>query len=224
MLLDIITKGDHRGNMTGLVKLWHLTAGLVTEVSSVATMCASVFHGCNEIVPIWTKAPPSPSTPPRWSLERRSRSLFALIQQNLDQKKRKKKWLKSYIENFFFNLKKVFLKLLFKNSTVQNILKKKKKLCVNFSLLYKIGSSPEPCVVFRVSVSPNCPLIEAGEVYLALNTLVGPISSLQWRMASSRARTYALNGPLRWCISKKTATTTRKKKNGQIGQIRHNLL
>lgn len=38
---------------------------------------------------------------------------------------------------------------------------------------------PEPCVVFRVSVSPNCALMEAGEVYLALNTLVGPISSLQ---------------------------------------------
>lgn len=89
---------------------------------------------------------------------------------------------------------------------------------MNFSLLYKIGSSPEPCVVFRVSVSPNCPLIEAGEVYLALNTLVGPISSLQWRMASSRARTYALIGPLRWCISKTPATTTRKKKNNRTNQ------
>lgn len=68
-------------------------------------------------------------------------------------------------------------------------------------------SLPEPCVVFRVSVSPNCPLIEAGEVYLALNTLVGPISSLQWRMASSRARTYALIGPLRPCINKKKKTS-----------------
>ncbi len=38
---------------------------------------------------------------------------------------------------------------------------------------------PEPCVVFRVSVSPNWALMEAGDVYLALNTLVGPISSLQ---------------------------------------------
>lgn len=52
--------------------------------------------------------------------------------------------------------------------------------CVFSSLLlFMIPFLPEPCVVFRVSVSPNCPLIEAGEVYRALNTLVGPISSLQ---------------------------------------------
>lgn len=55
---------------------------------------------------------------------------------------------------------------------------------------------PEPWVVFRVSVSPNWPLIDAGEVYRALNTLVGPISSLQWRMASSLAKMYARIGPL----------------------------
>jgi len=48
---------------------------------------------------------------------------------------------------------------------------------------------PEPWVVFRVSVRPKRALMVAGEVYLARNTLVGPISSLQWRMASSLART-----------------------------------
>lgn len=57
-------------------------------------------------------------------------------------------------------------------------------------------SLPEPWVVFLVSVSPNWPLMEAGEVYRALNTLVGPITSLQWRTASSLAKTYARIGPL----------------------------
>lgn len=78
---------------------------------------------------------------------------------------------------------------------------------------------PDPCVVFRVSVSPNCPLMEAGEVYLARNTLVGPISSLQWRMASSLARTYALIGPLSGGINK-----NKKKKIKKLTQISHNLL
>lgn len=51
--------------------------------------------------------------------------------------------------------------------------------------------------MFLVSVSPNWPLMEAGELNLALNTLVGPISSLQWLMASSLAKMYARIGPLR---------------------------
>lgn len=55
---------------------------------------------------------------------------------------------------------------------------------------------PEPWVVFRVSVSPNWALMEEGEVYLALNTLVGPIISLQWCMASSLAKMYARKEPL----------------------------
>lgn len=54
-----------------------------TEVNSGATLCASVFHGHNKIVLIWTTAPPSPSTPLHWSLGRRSWSLFGPIQQNL---------------------------------------------------------------------------------------------------------------------------------------------
>lgn len=73
-------------------------------------------------------------------------------------------------------------------------------------LFFTIHFVPEPCVVFRVSVSPNCPLMEAGEVCLALNTLVGPMSSLQWRMASSLARTYALIGPLRRGMKTKVDT------------------
>lgn len=79
-----------------------------------------------------------------------------------------------------------------------------KKVHVKLLLYFKMHFLPDPCVVFRVSVSPNCPLMEAGEVYLARNTLVGPMSSLQWRMASSLARTYALIGPLRRGIYKKT--------------------
>ena len=56
--------------------------------------------------------------------------------------------------------------------------------------------APDPCVEFLVSVSPYIPRIVWGAVAWATYALVGPMSILQWRMASGCASIMGLMGPL----------------------------
>ncbi len=56
--------------------------------------------------------------------------------------------------------------------------------------------SPEPWVMFLVSVSPYFPRMVSGCESLALNTLVGPINSLHFAMAFSLASMWTSDGPL----------------------------
>lgn len=55
---------------------------------------------------------------------------------------------------------------------------------------------PDPCTAFRVSDSPNCPLMESGWSNWVLKTLVGPISFRHSCMASCRAKIAMWDRPL----------------------------